>query len=154
MILKDEISKIAEIKANELNGYIVDVTVNTSNDIVVYFDSKEGVKINQCVSISRFINENFDREVQDYSLTVCSPGLTSPFKVKNQYINNQGKEVTVKKNDGKKISGILKKYDTQLTLEVKKKKKGSKADYIFKDVIIPFEQIKETKLKIKFNGSR
>ena len=150
MILKDEISKIAEIKANELNGYIVDVTVNTSNDIVVYFDSKEGVKINQCVSISRFINENFDREVQDYSLTVCSPGLTSPFKVKNQYINNQGKEVTVKKNDGKKISGILKKYDTQLTLEVKKKNKGSKADYIFKDVIIPFEQIKETRLKINF----
>ena len=154
MILKDEISKIAEIKANELNGYIVDVTVSTSNDIVVYFDSKEGVKINQCVSISKFINENFDREVQDYSLTVCSTGLTSPFKVKNQYINNQGKEVTVKKNDGKKISGVLKKYDKQLTLEVKKKKKGSKADYIIKDVIIPFEQIKETKLKIKFNGSR
>ena len=56
----------------------------------------------------------------------------------------------VKKNDGKKISGILKKYDTQLTLEVKKKKKGSKADYIIKDVIIPFEKIKETRLKINF----
>ena len=154
MILKDEILKIAEIRANELKGYIVDVTVSTSNDIVVYFDSNEGVKINQCVSISRFINENFDREAEDYSLTVCSPGLTSPFKVKNQYINNKGKEVTVKKNDGKRISGVLKKYDKQLTLEVKKKKKGSKADYIFKDVIIPFEKIKETKLKIKFNGSR
>ena len=150
MILKEEISKIAEIKANELKGYIVDVTVSPNNNIVVYFDSKEGVKINECVSISRFINENFDREVQDYALTVCSPGLTSAFKVKNQYINNQGKEVTVKKNDGKKISGILKKYDSQLTLEVKKKKKGSKADYIFKDVLIPFEQIKETKLKINF----
>jgi len=150
MILREEISKIAEIKANELKGYIVDVTVSSSNDIVVYFDSKQGVKIDQCVLISRFINENFDREVQDYALTVCSPGLTSAFKVKNQYINNQGKEVTVKKNDGKKISGILKKYDTQLTLEVKKKKKGSKADYIFKDVIIPFEQIKETRLKINF----
>ena len=150
MILREEISKIAEVKANELKGYIVDVTVSSSNDIVVYFDSKQGVKIDQCVSISRFINENFDREVQDYALTVCSPGLTSPFKVKNQYINNQGKEVTVKKNDGKKISGILKKYDTQLTLVVKKKKKGSKADYIFKDVIIPFEQIKETRLKINF----
>ena len=150
MILREEISKIAEIKANELEGYIVDVTVSSSNDIVVYFDSKEGVNIDQCVSISRFINENFDREVQDYALTVCSPGLTSPFKVKNQYINNQGKEVTVKKNDGKKISGILKKYDTQLTLEVKKKKKGSKANYIINDVIIPFEQIKETRLKINF----
>tara|TARA_B100001758_G_scaffold223155_1_gene213627 strand:- start:1913 stop:2368 length:456 start_codon:yes stop_codon:yes gene_type:complete len=150
MILKEEISKIAKVKAKELEGYIVDVTVSSSNDIVVYFDRKQGVKIDQCVSISKYINENFDREIEDYALTVCSPGLSNPFKVKDQYINNQGKEVTVKKNDGKRISGILKKYDKQLTLEVKKKKKGSKADYIINDIIIPFEQIKETKLKINF----
>ena len=150
MILKEKISKIAKVKAKELEGYIVDVTVSSSNDIVVYFDRKEGVKIDQCVSISKYINENFDREIEDYALTVCSPGLSNPFKVKDQYINNQGKEVTVKKNDGKRISGILKKYDKQLTLEVKKKKKGSKADYIINDIIIPFEQIKETKLKINF----
>ena len=150
MILKEEISNIAKVKAKELEGYIVDVTVSSSNDIVVYFDRKEGVKIDQCVSISKYINENFDREIEDYALTVCSPGLSNPFKVKDQYINNQGKEVTVKKNDGKRISGILKKYDKQLTLEVKKKKKGSKADYITNDIIIPFEQIKETKLKINF----
>tara|TARA_B100001113_G_scaffold101638_1_gene82234 strand:- start:1860 stop:2315 length:456 start_codon:yes stop_codon:yes gene_type:complete len=150
MILKEEISKIAKVKAKELEGYIVDVTVSSSNDIVVYFDRKEGVKIDQCVSISKYINENFDREIEDYALTVCSPGLSNPFKVKDQYVNNQGKEVIVKKNDGKRISGILKKYDKQLTLEVKKKKKGSKADYIINDIIIPFEQIKETKLKINF----
>ena len=150
MILKEEISNIAKVKAKELEGYIVDVTVSSSNDIVVYFDRKEGVKIDQCVLISKYINENFDREIEDYALTVCSPGLSNPFKVKDQYINNQGKEVTVKKNDGKRISGILKKYDKQLTLEVKKKKKGSKADYIINDIIIPFEQIKETKLKINF----
>ena len=150
MILKEEISNIAKVKAKELEGYIVDVTVSSNNDIVVYFDRKEGVKIDQCVSISKYINENFDREIEDYALTVCSPGLSNPFKVKDQYINNQGKEVTVKKNDGKRISGILKKYDKQLTLEVKKKKKGSKADYIINDIIIPFEQIKETKLKINF----
>ena len=154
MILKEEISNIAKVKAKELEGYIVDVTVSSNNDIVVYFDRKEGVKIDQCVLISKYINENFDREIEDYALTVCSPGLSNPFKVKDQYINNQGKEVTVKKNDGKRISGILKKYDKQLTLEVKKKKKGSKADYIINDIIIPFEQIKETKLKINFNGSR
>tara|TARA_B100000475_G_scaffold169663_1_gene131543 strand:- start:1 stop:456 length:456 start_codon:yes stop_codon:yes gene_type:complete len=150
MILKEEISNIAKVKAKELEGYIVDVTVSSNNDIVVYFDRKEGVKIDQCVSISKYINENFDREIEDYALTVCSPGLSNPFKVKDQYINNQGKEVTVKKNDGKRISGILKKYDKQLTLEVKKKKKGSKADYIINDLIIPFEQIKETRLKINF----
>tara|TARA_B100000902_G_scaffold398246_1_gene464374 strand:+ start:1925 stop:2245 length:321 start_codon:yes stop_codon:yes gene_type:complete len=97
MILKEEISNIAKVKAKELEGYIVDVTVSSNNDIVVYFDRKEGVKIDQCVLISKYINENFDREIEDYALTVCSPGLSNPFKVKDQYINNQGKEVTVKK---------------------------------------------------------
>ena len=69
MILKEEISNIAKVKAKELEGYIVDVTVSSNNDIVVYFDSKEGVKIDQCVLISKYINENFDREIEDYALT-------------------------------------------------------------------------------------
>ena len=150
MILKEEIIRVAGVKAKELDGFIVDVTISSKNDIIVYFDKKEGVKVDHCVLISRYINENFDRDIEDYGLTVCSPGLTNPFKIKDQYIINQGKEVTVKKNDGKKISGILKKIDKHLTLEVKKKEKGSSLNYRISDIVIPFEEIKETKLKINF----
>ena len=85
-----------------------------------------GVNVDECVSISRYVNDNFDRDIEDYALTVCSPGLTSPFKIKEQYKINQGREVVVKKNDGKKVSGILKNYENQLTLAVRKKEKGSK----------------------------
>ena len=83
-------------------------------------------------------------------MTVCSPGLTSPFKIKEQYQINQGREVVVKKNDGKKVSGILKDYENQLILAVRKKEKGSKSKYINSDIDIPFDEIKETRLKIKF----
>ena len=150
MINKEKIKKIACTKAHDLNGYIVDVSVSSANEIIVYFDKNGGVNVDECVSISRYINDNFDRDIEDYALTVCSPGLTSPFKIKEQYQINQGREVVVKKNDGKKVSGILKNYENQLTLAVKKKEKGSKSKYINSDIEIPFDEIKETRLKIKF----
>ena len=150
MILKEEIEKIASVKAHELNGCIVDVTIGTGNDIVVYFDKKGGVQIQECVTISKSINDYFDRDIEDYALTVCSPGLTNPFKIKAQYEINKGKEVIVKKSDGKKVSGTIVSSDNQLTLAVKKKEKGSRNKYVFNDLIIPFNEIKETRLKIKF----
>lgn len=150
MILKKEIEKIASVKAQELNGSIVDVTISSGNDIVVYFDKIGGVQIEECVSISKSINDYFDRDIEDYALTVCSPGLTNPFKIKEQYEINKGREVIVKKSDGKKVSGTIVSSDNQLTLAVKKKEKGFRNKYVFNDLIIPFNEIKETRLKIKF----
>jgi len=150
MILKEEIEKIASVKAQELNGSIVDITISSGNDIVVYFDKIGGVQIEECVSISKSINDYFDRDIEDYALTVCSPGLTNPFKIKEQYEINKGREVIVKKSDGKKISGIIVSSDNQLTLAVKKKEKGFRNKYVFNDLMIPFDEIKETRLKIKF----
>ena len=150
MILKEEIEKIASVKAQELNGSIVDVTISSGNDIVVYFDKIGGVQIEECVTISKSINDYFDRDIEDYALTVCSPGLTNPFKIKEQYKINIGREVIVKKSDGKKISGTIVNSDNQLTLAVKKKEKGSRNKYVFNDIMIPYSEIKETRLKIKF----
>ena len=150
MILKEEIEKIASVKAQELNGCIVDVTISSGNDIVVYFDKIGGVQIKECVTISQSINDYFDRDIEDYALTVCSPGLTNPFKIKEQYEINKGREVIVKKSDGKKISGTIVSSDNQLTLAVKKREKGSRNKYVFNDLMIPYNEIKETRLKIKF----
>ena len=150
MLLKEDIKKVASEKALDINGFVVDVKMSTNNIITIYFDKNEGVLVNDCLEISRHIHESFDRDVEDYELTVCSPGLTNPFKVKEQYIKHQGKEVSVKTIDGKRRSGILKRFNTKLTLEVLKKKKGSHKDYLLKDIVIPFEEIEETKLKINF----
>ena len=150
MLLKEEIKKVATEKAIEINGFVVDVNITSNNIITVFFDKNNGVLVDDCLLISKYIQEKFDKDVEDYELTVCSPGLTNPFKVKEQYIKNKGKEVSVKTNDGKRKTGILKDFDTELVLEVLKKKKGSHKDYLLQDVVIPFEEIKETKLKINF----
>jgi len=150
MLLKEEIKKVATEKAIEINGFVVDVNISSNNNITVFFDKNNGVLVDDCLLISKYIQEKFDKDVEDYELTVCSPGLTNPFKVKEQYIKNKGKEVSVMTKDGKRKTGILKDFDTELVLEVLKKKKGSHKDYLLQDVVIPFEEIKETKLKINF----
>ena len=151
MLLKDNIKEVATKKANEINGFIVDVNVSANNSIEVLFDKENGVHIDDCLSISRYIHSEFDRDVEDYSLTVCSPGLTNAFKVKEQYLKNKGKEVIIKKNDGKRISGILKDIlsNHDVILDVKKRLKNTK-NYFNKEVVVSLSEIKETKLKINF----
>ena len=150
MISKEEIKKVAEPKIKELGGFFVDVKVNAANVINVFFDRMEGVLVEHCLLISKYIEEYFDREVEDYELTVCSAGLDNPFMVDEQYQKYIGKEVGVLLTNGKRKSGIIISYDESLILEVVKKKKGNRKDYILEEVSIPKEEIKETKLKINF----
>ena len=75
----------SEIVARGL--YIIEVTVSKDNDVEVTIESEEGkVELEDCVAISRFFETRFDRETEDYSLTVTSAGLDQPFKVLKQYI--------------------------------------------------------------------
>ena len=150
MIAQDEIIRVAELKVKEINGFLVDVKVNTANVITVFFDRMEGVQVENCLEVSKHIEEYFDREVEDYELTVCSAGLDNPFMVDEQYQKYIGKEVGVLLSNGKRKSGTLLSYKDTLTLEVRRKKKGSRKEYIVEEVSIPKEEIKETKLKINF----
>ena len=150
MISKEEIRKVAEPKIIEQGGFFVDVKVNTANVIIVFFDRMEGVQVEHCLLISKYIEEYFDREVEDYELTVCSAGLDNPFMVDEQYQKYIGKEVGVLLTNGKRKTGVIISYNESLLLEVLKKKKGNRKDYILEEISIPKEEIKETKLKINF----
>ena len=150
MIAKQEIIKVAESKIKELDGFLVDVKVNTANVITVFFDRMEGVRVGHCLEISKYVEEHFDREIEDYELTVCSAGLDNSFIVDKQYKKNIGKEVGVLLKNGKRKRGVILSYDEALLLEVEKKKKGSRKEYIVEEVSIPKDEIKETKLKINF----
>ena len=150
MISKEEIGKVAEPKIKELNGFLVDVKVNTANVITVFFDRMEGVQVEHCLAISKYVEEHFDREVEDYELTVCSAGLDNSFRVDEQYQKYIGKEVGVLLKNGRRKKGVILSFDDALLLEVEKKKKGSRKEFILEEVSIPKDEIKETKLKINF----
>jgi ribosome maturation factor RimP len=134
MISKEEILKVAQPKIKALDGFFVDIKVNTSNVITLFFDRPNGVHVEHCLEISKHIEANFDRDIEDYELTVCSAGLDNPFMVEQQYHKYKGKEVGVLLTNGKRKKGTILSYDDDvLTLEVVKKKKGSKIEGIIEE---------------------
>ena len=112
--------------------YIVEVTVSKDNDVEIVMESEEGVvELEDCVAVSRFFESCFDREKEDYSLTVTSAGLDQPFKVLKQYQKAVGTKVEVALKGGKKLvatlaaadeTGITLTYSVKEAVEGKKKK--------------------------------
>ena len=112
--------------------YIVDVFISKDNDIEITVESEEGiVELDDCVALSRFFETCFDREKEDYSLTVSSAGLDQPFKVLKQYLKAVGSKVEVQLKGGRKMiavleaadeEGITLKYTVKEAVEGKKKK--------------------------------
>ena len=149
MIADERVKNLAIAKVKDLGGFLVSAKVNIQNVISVFVDKANGISISECLQISRFIEQELDREIEDFELSVSSPGLSKPFVVKEQYQKNIGKEIVVKLSDGKKIKGRLIAFDGDIILETNKKEKGKKQ--IKKETkIILSEQVKETKLVIKF----
>lgn len=115
--------------------FLVDVKVTPDNIVTVTVDSPEGVDIDQCVVLTRQIEEHFDRDVEDYELEVGSAGLTAPFTVAAQYNMNVGNDVEVLTADGRKLHGTLQEVNadcTQIvvTIPTKVKNEGEKRPHI------------------------
>ena len=55
MIAVDRVIKLARDKVSELGGFLVLVKVSVKNEIQVFVDKSEGISINECLHISRFI---------------------------------------------------------------------------------------------------
>lgn len=150
--------KVVEKLVNEwLEGkdyFLVDVQISADDKIVVEIDHADGVWIEDCVDLSKYIEDHLNRDVEDYELEVGSAGLGQPFKVPQQYKNFVGKEVEVMDADGKKVKGILKDVDGSLftvTAREKVKPEGKKRA-VLQDVDHQFDMnnVKYTKYIISF----
>lgn len=157
MIDKNVVKTLVDkwLEDNSEKGYfLVDIQVDDDNKIVVEIDHKDGVVIDDCVSLSEFINDNLDRDKEDYELEVGSTGLGQPFKVPQQYVINIGEEVKVLDKDGKKVKGILKAVDGNIftvtvneKVKVEGKKRPVKMDV---DHTYDMNEVKYTKFIIRF----
>ena len=156
MISKNRIIELAQERINELdNGnYLVDVSVSAKNVILVKMDNlNQGVSIKDCVSVSRNIEHNLDREAQDFELKVSSPGLDQPFMVYEQYLKNIGKTIEVILNDsslkGELLTVSPDEIELKQTEKIKNKttKKKETLETIHK---ILMNDIKETRIVISF----
>lgn len=108
MIDKNVVTRIVDEWLEGKDYFLVDVTVSPDDKIVVEIDHAEGVWIDDCVELSRYIESKLDREEEDYELEVGSAGIGQPFKVLQQYLIHIGKEVEILTKEGKKLEGVLK----------------------------------------------
>ena len=154
MIDKNIVRNLVEEWLEDKEYFLVDVMVDANNKVVVEIDHAEGVWIEDCVELSRFIESRMDRDAEDYELEVGSAGIGQSFKVVQQYINHVGKEVEVLTKEGKKLVGVLKDAnDSQFVVSVptKVKEEGAKRPKLVDiDETFTYDNIKYTKYLISF----
>ena len=143
-----EITNLVNEKLAGTDKFLVEVFIKTINRIFVFIDGDNGVKISDCVELSRFIESQYDRETVDFELNVSSAGADQPIRLPRQYLKNIGRSLQVKLSEEEIITGKLEALDekgiTLITKGDKKKKTGPET------LNLPFEDIKESKVVIEF----
>jgi ribosome maturation factor RimP len=123
---------VKELALEWLEGkeyFLVDTTVDKENKITVEIDHRDGVWIEDCCELSRWIEEHLDRDVEDFELEVGSAGIGQPLKVLQQYANSIGYDVEVMTAEGKKLEGMMKSADADgfvVTVIEKQRVEGKK----------------------------
>lgn len=154
MISKDTVRSIVEEWLDGKEYFLVDIEISPDDRIVVEIDHADGVWIEDCVALSRYIEDHLSRDEEDYELEVGSAGLGQPFKVPQQYHCFVGKDVEVIDADGKKYKGVLKSVDGgafTVTVEEKQKVEGKKRPQLVSvDRTFQMDTVKYTKYLINF----
>lgn len=129
MITRENVKQLVEEWLQEGDYFLVDIQMTDDDRIVVEIDHADGVWIDDCAALSRFLQEKLGEEVGDYELEVGSAGLGQPFKVEQQYKSHIGDQVEVIDSEGKKIIGTLKQVEGQtfvVTTQEKQVPEGKK----------------------------
>ena len=154
MIERNTVKTVVEEWLSGNDYFLVDVTFTPDDRIVVEIDHADGVWIEDCAELSRFMQERLGEELGDYELEVGSAGIGQPFKVEQQYANHIGKEVEVLDAEGKKVQGVLKQVegrDFVVTVKEKQKLEGKKRPQLVEvDKTYNMDNIKYTKYLLSF----
>jgi len=156
MINKDVLKTAVEEWLSGNDYFLVDVEMTPDGRIVIEIDHADGVWIEDCAELSRFLQEKLGEELGDYEVEVGSAGIGQPFKVVQQYRNHVGKEVEVLSLDGKKQQGILKEVADDglsfvVTVKEKQKLEGKKRPVIVDvDKTFTTDSVKYTKYLLSF----
>ena len=134
--------------------FLIDVTINEANKITITLDGDTGVILQDCIDISRVIDNNLDREEQDFSLEVASAGVSSPLKLVRQYKKNIGRTLKVKTATETIEAELVNANDEviELTWSAREPKKiGKGKETVVKNQQISYSEIKEAIVTINFN---
>ncbi|MFY8069683.1 MAG: ribosome assembly cofactor RimP [Flavobacterium sp.] len=155
MTFKNKVQELLDVAlAERPELFLVDLSINEANKISINLDGDQGVNLQDCIDISRSIENSLDREEQDFSLEVASAGVSSPLKFVRQYKKNIGRTLKVKINTSEEIEAKLVTADEEkISLEWQArepKKIGKGKETVQKKVDILYENIKEAIVIVSF----
>ena len=150
MIKKEHIQSLVEEHLDATDKFIVKLTVSKDNLINLFIDGDQGVTIDDCVTLSKHIEQSLDRDTDDFELRVSSAGADQPFVLFRQYQKNIGRKVEIKLNDGiKKRGELLSADDQKIEIKEEVKLKGKKKPVVTGYKLeIQMSDIMETKVII------
>ena len=154
MIERNAVKTVVEERLSGNDYFLVDVTFTPDDRIVVEIHHADGVWLEDCAELRRFMQARLGDELGDYELEVGSAGIGQPFKVEQQYLNHIGKDVEVLEAEGKKVQGVLKQVDGRnfvVTVKEKQKLEGKKRPQLVDvDKTFNMDNIKYTKYLLSF----
>jgi len=155
MDFKDQVKELVNKALSDYPElFLTDLSVGTDNTIRVTIDGDKGVGIDDCIELSRAIENSLDRETVDFALEVTSFGATEPFVMERQYTKNVGRTVQITTLDGKTHEGLLKgiaEDNVIIETETREPKPVGKGKItVKKEHLFALTDIKETKVIIKF----
>lgn len=133
--------------------YLIELSISVNNKVQVVVDGDNGVPLSECIRISRSINDNFDREVEDFSLEVATPDIAHPLKVKRQYLKNISRILKVKTAEEELEGTLIEADDDKIVLQWKAREPkpiGKGKVTVEKTATIEYKDIREAKVKIVF----
>ena len=151
MIDKDLIRQTIEEKLASTDCFLVSLSISGDNQIMVEIDSETSVDLDFCVELTRYIEQHFDRDAEDYSLEIGSYSITKPFVDRRQYRKNIGRKVEVLTEESRKIRGTLVAVDNDdFTSEIEEKElvEGQKRKKLVKkETTLLYNSVKQIKLE-------
>ena len=154
LINQDVVTTFVEEWLQGNDYFLVDIIFGADDRIVIEIDHADGVWIEDCAELSRFLQEKLGEELGDYELEVGSAGIGQPFKVEQQYKNHLGDEVEVLQLDGQKQKGILKAVDGRqftITMQEKQTVEGKKRPVMVDiDKSYSMDEVKSVKYLLAF----
>lgn len=155
MTFKEKVTNLLEEGLLEKPSlFLVDLTISESYKITVTLDGDNGVTLQDCIDISRVIDNSLDREEQDYSLEVASAGVSTPLRLVRQYKKNIGRTLKVKtatETIEAKLDAATEESITLSWTAREPKKVGKGKETVEHQREIPYSEIKEAIVIIIFN---
>lgn len=144
--------RVNDLVQNDADVFLVEIRIKPTNNVKIFLDADQGMSIERLIPYNRRLYKMLEEEGffpgNDFSLELSSPGLDEPLKLHRQYIKNIGRYVEVIQLDGLRLEGKLISADAGQVVIEEEKGKGKKKELV--QHTIPFDNIKHTKIQIKF----